>query len=1422
MKTNIKSRKFYMILLCAIMAIAAFFGIGLNIQTANAATSSSAKYKTYGTYSTGGGYSDGCPSNFGIYMHSSSQNGSTGTIYNDKVLNWTYVYIKVEVSAVSNHQSFKLTKDGYSYTTKTLSGSSSQTLYSGALPDGEYELTYVADYKKNIFYSRVTYTYKYRFVIDKTAPTYTLKEGTTSISSGSYVNEQITYSISDYSPYRIYYKKPGYSSYYSTSATSYSVAATEANNGWWYFYAQDSYSNSNSTVSVYLDTVAPVGKVTNSAGSTIANGGYTNKPIKYTATDTGGVSYCQVKKPGSTSWTSYTAGSELSSSYGWYTFRAVDKAGNISQEYQVYYDETAPVGTLYAGTTIKSSGSYVSAAYIKYVAGDGSSGISNCYVRMPNATYYTSYASGTQLATEGKYYFYTIDKSGNQSSIVNITLDNTKPTGILYGGTSSITSGSSTNADYIKFVPYDRFGVAGTYVKLPGASSYTSYTSGVQYTAEGQYSFYTVDRAGNQSATYTVTLNRQIPAAQLYVDDMKIDNNSYTNGWHIRFECEEECFVKLPGSDEFVEYMSGVEYYKLGKYVFYGIDAAGNSTGYYTIVIDKTQKPLTISNVENGVTNGDVVIDWVDGDPDVYAPVKTVTINGKLYTKGSTIHTIDTGVYKVICTDAAGNVWETSFASQKVNVLTKTLQQKYYEAYDKAGDYYAFMNYENAYEFAVARENSFVRTGTWHNADWDTGIAMDAKDSVNAVNGTYFIYKKEGNPNAEVAYFTEERLNEVIAQYAKEGINSYFYWEKDPAVAIEGELLYEYSDAKKILASSIEFCENIGTEIDGQVFIGNVYDVEGKHNLKVYDEWGNSCDYKLIVVRSAADIHYTVGEGESNLVVFDRVYYFKNGITVSISDDLDEFAMFVVYDQNENILGKFMVNESYEIENSGRYVVETINHYGVSEKFQIVISKDAPSATLTENVLDKKLEINITESVDADSHIQTLEIYKSYDNGTTWTLVSEDDYGTPISLETLKYAFRTTATYKVVLTDEFRTGIDAIEATLGYTQPEPYGELKGVENGGHTNGAASFTWSDEAIVSLEVGNGLGRQTIKYNSGDEITLDGHYILTFENYDGYKMVYTFTIDTIKPTVVLDGAESNTSTNQDVSLTIEEEGLVTELFKDGASMGEYISGTVISESGSYRLVVSDHAENSVEILFVIDKFVDFDINVNDKGLANSVTITANEEVNCVLTMEGATLDYQMGSEITIPGKYSLVITDMIGNKSEMSFTVVKSLVSKFEHNFDDMQGFERVLVNGEDKRLNYGTLELFNDGDYEVGVVANGVTYTFNITVDGTKPTVKLNGVENGGRTENPVSITDLSEKGEVTVYLNDEKLLYELGDELTENGKYRVVAMDECGNTTEYTFEIKANDSFKYVLLAVIAGVGVVGAAAFFILKKKKKF
>ena len=1415
MKANIKRNTFKGVLLLALTLIM-LFGVFLGSPlTASAATSTSATLTTSGSYDVGDGSVSGYMSNYKIYMHSSSTNGSTGTAYNGRVLNWNYVYIKIDATDINSHTSFKLTRNGSTYVSKSLSGSSDMTLYSGSLPDGEYVLTYKG--KHNTFHwVTADYTYTYKFVIDKTGPTYTLKAGTTSKSSGSYVNQQITYSVSDYKTWCIYYKKPGYSSYSISYNDTYTVAATAANNGWWYFYAEDYYYNTNSVVSIYLDTIAPVGKVTNSSGSTISNGGYTNKPIKYTATDTGGVSYYQVKKPGSTSWASYTSGTSLSSSYGWYTFRAVDKAGNISDEYKVYYDAGVPTGTLYGGTSSKSSGSYTNASYIKYTASDSYSGIANCYVKMPGASYYTAYSSGTQLATEGTYYFYSVDKSGNQSSIVSITLDKTKPTGTLYGGSSVISNGGSTNASSIKFVPYDAIGLSATYVKKPGSSTYVAYTSGTQFTTEGTYSFYSVDKAGNQSSVYTITLDRQIPSAQLYVDDQPIDNNGYTNGAHIKFECGETCYVQTPDSDMFVSYASGSEFYKAGKYVFYGVDSAGNSTGYYTIVIDRTSKPLDLSGLIDGTANGDVVISWTDGDANVYAPVVSVTINGKSYTKGETVYTIDTGVYKVVCTDAAGNVWETEFVSAKQNVITETLQKEYYEAPDAEGEFYSFATYDSAFAFAVEREKSFVRTGTWNNETWDTGIAMDATDAANAANGTYFIYKKSGNPDEEVAYFTEARLNEVIAEYAAIGIVDYYFWEKEPATIADGENLFSYSDTKTILADSIIFGENIGIVIDGEDFVGTVYEGEGKHLVTVTDSWGNSCDYNVIVIRRTPDIHYAIGEGSSNIVTFDRTYFFKDQITVSIADEFDEMAMFNVYDENGDLLGNFSLGETFTLSASGSYTVESVNHFGTSETFEIIISRDAPKVTITENADEKKLEINITASSDKESHIQTLEIYKSNDNGETWTLVEKDDYGNTVSLDKLSYAFRTSGMYKVVVTDEFRTGIDAVTEQITYVQPNPLGALEGVENGGYTNGTVSFVWTDEAVVTLEKDG----EIVAYESGDKLTEDGVYKITFENFDGYTATYTFTIDTAKPVVVVSGAENGRTVSANVKATISEAGLDVELFKDGNSLGAYVSDTVISESGSYTLVVTDLANNKTEVSFEIDKFVDFAINVNENGLSNSVTATANEDVSIVFTKDGEAAEYTLGDAITVPGKYTLALTDKLGNKTEISFEIVQPLVKEFTCNFDNTPGFEKALVNGEEKRLNYGTLELFEDGTYEVGAVVNGKTYNFVVTVDGTAPTLTLSGVENGGATKGAVVLSDMSETADMKVYKNDVEISYNLGDELTEEGVYKVVLTDDCGNVTEYTFEILHSMNGGAIALIIIGVLLVAGVIVLVVIMRKK--
>lgn len=288
---------------------------GIEARDASALTYTTPKYLTNGRTTTGTSVSTGCPSYFKIYM-SNTSNGSTGTLSQGAVLDWSYFYISITTSSVSDHLTFQLLKNGSVYTSSSLSGNASQTLYSGSLSDGKYELQYSCRYAPNIFVDFTYYFYTFQFEVDKTAPSYSLKAGSSTISSGSYTNQQIVYSATDENFNYIKYKRPSSSSYSTSYANVYTVAATSSNNGWWYFYAADDKINTTPTVSAYLDTVAPVGKVTNSSGVTIVNGGYTNSAFKYTATDAGGVSKYEVKKAGTSSWTTYTSGTSITGAYG--------------------------------------------------------------------------------------------------------------------------------------------------------------------------------------------------------------------------------------------------------------------------------------------------------------------------------------------------------------------------------------------------------------------------------------------------------------------------------------------------------------------------------------------------------------------------------------------------------------------------------------------------------------------------------------------------------------------------------------------------------------------------------------------------------------------------------------------------------------------------------------------------------------------------------------------------------------------------------------------------------------------------------------------------------------------------------------------------------------------------------------------------
>lgn len=1272
--------------------------------------------------------------------------------------------------------------------------------------EGTYEF-FVKDMAGNV---SVTYT----VTVDRVAPTGSIYLGQSAIESGLITNgEYITYKATDAALAGLYVKKPN-----MDKAELFSAGMKFTDDGIYEFYSLDLAGNRSAVVTVTLDNTAPEGKLF-ADGTELESGLVKNaENISFTASDgTSGIKTLFVKRPGKSDFSVYDHGSKFTEN-GRYEFKAVDRAGNESGVYSVVLDNVGPVGKLIADGVELNSGAVSNRGFITFEATDETSGVAMFYIKIGNGQWKT-YMSGEKITAEGKILFYCVDAAGNRSAEYSVTMDRTKPVGSL-----SKSDGSYTNEEFSYTATDSGTGLARCELKMPDGE-WQEYIPGTEIRKDsdnGWYRFRSIDVAGNVSDELSVYLDTVRPTGQLYVNGDPADSGGYTNLERIHFiasdENIEKCFVLEPGSREWTIYSSGALYSDSGKYEFYIIDKAGNRSDTYSIVIDRAQKPLVLENVSDGWTDGNVTIIWTDGDADTCAPIVSVTVNGKPYTNGEALNTIAGGIYIVESIDAAGNIWTTEFESERRNILTDTVNKEWREAADADGQYFAFATRENALAYAAARERAMVRTGQWTNPDeWDTGIMMDSKDSINATIGRFFIYKKSGDPATEVAYFTEERLNEVILEYAEIGIRHFYYWNGVPGSAAEGEEIYGLNAQGMYLASEIILSDKAQFYIDGELFVGSLYDIAGKHEVVVKDKWGNETCYTIIVVRELPEIQFAVGSNDYTQTDAAHIYYLKNKTKLKIIDPNDEFAMFTVKDAAGKTLAALSLGEEYEITHSGKYVIQAVNHFGLTQEITVHLSLDVPKITFEEDTENKNLILKLTPSGDEYAELTSITIYKSFDGGSSWVVLTVDDYGQQIAADVLEYRFRTSGIYRVVAENAFYTGFEAITDSLNYVQPEPIGELQGVDNHGHTNGAVRFVWEDEAIVSVEKDG----ERIEYVSGQELTEEGTYTVMLENYDGFRVVYEFVIDKTAPEIKLGGVEDGGVTNGSVSVTVTETDLDIEVYLSGKVMGNYVAGQMLKAEGDYKILVRDLAGNVAEVSFTIDKSVSFTADFYENAVVNSAVIVAEETLSVAVEKDGEAVAYAFGETLFEPGLYTVTLADILGNSQELHFTIVEPKVQTFIHDFGNIIGLNALTVNGETADLAENILALSESGVYEIGVTVNGVFYPFTVTVDATAPVLTIEGVENGGTTKGKVILGDVSEAAEVQVYRNDETIEYISGMELSEAGIYRIVVTDEVGNVTEYSFEIEKSISGGIIALIVIAVLAVVGVGVFLLLKKRKK-
>ena len=373
------------------------------------------------------------------------------------------------------------------------------------------------------------------------------------------------------------------------------------------------------------------------------------------------------------------------------------------------------------------------------------------------------------------------------------------------------------------------------------------------------------------------------------------------------------------------------------------------------------------------------------------------------------------------------------------------------------------------------------------------------------------------------------------------------------------------------------------------------------------------------------------------------------------------------------------------------------------------------------------------------------------------------------------------------------------ETKTSFTIDKTVGFDVNINDGGLANSVTIYEKENLEFVVTKNGT-----PIEYKDGTAITEPAEYTATLTDDIGNKAEFSFTI--VEPVV------TKFTHNFD-----ELAGFEKVLVNGNEARLNY--GTLeLTADGKYTVdVVANGETHSFSV--TVDTKVDYSANVHDKGFANSVKISANENVNVTVTKNGEAFKYELGKDITEPATYAVQLTDALGNKAVFSFTIVEPIVGKFEEEIDLIAGFEKVLVNGNETTIEKGTLALTESGAYEVSIVAYGKTHKFTVTVDATAPTLVLNGVENGGATTDAVTLTDASEEAEVVVTLNGEQIEYTVGDELTELGEYKVTVTDACGNSTEYGFTIEKGANIALIVILIILGVAAIGTGVFFYFKKK---
>ena len=1220
-----------------------------------------------------------------------------------------------------------------------------------------------------------------------------------------------------------------------------------------FVYAYDYHEATSSiTGSLIVSNSAPTISITDTSGNKVASGISTNQRVTFTA---GGEFFSKLyyKTPSSTSYVSTTNKTyQIGTTNGWYYVYAEDIFGKQSETMSVFYDGTAPVGTLYANGTTVASGGYINSTFY-FIANDTGSGIDSVYYKSPISGIYAPYSSGSIIpvnAGDGWYYFYATDKVGNRSETISVFLETQPPVVEIYkNGTKEYSKAFSTSASY----DTDIYLNVNDKLKIVCNTSSGRVTS--DHALNSNITITNSQNAGNH--VITVTSATGITGGFTYhvvkqKPTISIDGVSYPSGTTLYFNTDKTinfaddativnsadtgATIRTGSNSEFISYASGKSKTLTtasNTQTVYNLtlnDRAGNESTF-TVVIDKlapqgvwqsngkelanggyTQQPLSFKFTEAGVTG-------------------TYSFNGGEYkslTSGQTF-TAD-GTYTVILTDRANN---RSTYTAHIDTVAPT------------GQLYA--NYAPVKSDTITNGRVYF---TWDGSDNSATVNGQAyeKNTVLTENGIYTFVLTDLAKNS-TTYVIE--IDTVAPTYNADKLNgSKLTISKWHRVTFD-QKEYSFATYTEALAFAC------GKEFDKSVTVLTLDNVEdfnqqhliaGNSEVRTGEYWlykspANAESYLYYFDRNLLDevvatyakayvsgVNHFVWNGDNVYgdtadSMTDNVLLSENGTEAPalngvVFDKVDGTELYaeLVGGNGTRIKLDYGVAFDKQISQGGLYKLTEVDEAQNETVFFGILDTVAPTLKVTATIYgnDAANELNITQ--DSLTSIAAY-YYGSFEVGAIvdadkWAVLSvaSADATTYYTLGDKLPCLNVGGEYLLTVYDRLGNGFSFTVYIVG--NPATI-TIQNNDDDTAFDLAITLEQKFDTLVFLEVRRNDEVITSVSTNVLNYTFDraGYYTITLRDNFGRMITKEYVFNKALPSGTLSGVVNGGKTKTDVVFSFDNTKYFATVKKDGQDYATNYNGEIYFfatdlSSGYYtvRLIRLTDAENYTDYTFLINTLApEFTLSVADGTTTNKsviVTWTASDIETVTYTLNGGeVIELQSGAVLSDEGEYRVVAMNDLGTQSVKTFTIDKTLDYAILVNDTQMVGVDTTnkditVVNNEP--LSVTVTRNGNSYEFEFRqVISDEGHYAFRIYDEyGNTATfsviidksVDLQATTGNGVISNENVIVSSSEKVNLIVTKNGAEYVYEIGTPLTEEGLYRMTAYDLYGNEKSISFQI----------------------------------